>query len=352
VGQSPLSDAFLQDVCDRWHEAGCNTTKLACKLRKSRTTVQHWIRAFKDLGLAPRVVPDKSSDAALLQTIETLRSELDHVRAELAKASRPHFTIRQELKGSSTKIRAVWVGDAHDSPAIPDKSRFRWIGKYIRDTKPDMLGQIGDFATLDSLNTHVPNENYSGKAKPTFMADMVSFNEALGEMDLPEGLERHCVLGNHERRLFLFEERAPEAYGMMQFELQKVFERHKWTYSPYGEIVSYGGVGFVHAALNRLGKTFGGKNAENQIANDAVHDLVIGHSHVARHIRAPKLGGNNCVQVLNLGCALPEGHIEDYAQHSLTGWTYGIADITIQFGRIQSCAFITMEELKERYAQA
>lgn len=300
---------------------------------------------------ADSVIKASIEDApGLIQINEGLRTENERLKAELAKAVRPHFTVRQDYKASSSKIRSIWIGDAHDAPGLP-KDRFRWIGRYVKRSKPDMLGQIGDFATLDSLNTHIPNENYSGKAKPTFITDMVSFNEALSEMDLPDGLERHCTLGNHERRLYLFEERAPEAYGMMQCEMQKVFERHKWTFSPYGQITYYGGVGFVHAALNRLGKTYGGKTAEQTIANDSVHDLVIGHSHVERRIRAPKLGGNNAVQIINLGCALPEGHVEEYAHHSLTGWSYGIADITIQHGRIQSYSFVTMAELEDRYAR-
>lgn len=262
---------------------------------------------------------------------------------------RPHFTVRQDNTSRAEKIRVICIGDAHDSPALTDKSRFKWIGKYCRQEKPDVVIQIGDFATLDSLNTHVPNETFQGKSKPTYMADMASFNEALTEMNLPDGQERHCTLGNHERRLYAFEDKAPEAYGMMQFELQSVFERHKWTFSPYGQITYYGGVGFVHAALNRLNKTYGGKNAEQTIANDSIHDLVIGHSHTERRHRAPKIGGNNYVQIINVGCALPDQHIEDYAQHALTGWSYGIADMTIKNGHVQDYHFVSMNRLGERY---
>jgi hypothetical protein len=222
------------------------------------------------------------------------------------------------------------------------------MANYIRKEKPDLVIQIGDFATLDSLNTHCGNETYGGKSKPTFMADIESFNNALGEMNL-DGIEHHVTLGNHERRLYLFEERAPEAYGMMQFELQRVLERHKWTHSPYGVPYVVGGVSFVHCALNSLGKSYGGKNAEGTIANDAIGDWVIGHSHRERMHRAPKLGGNNHVKVINVGCALPDGHIESYAQHTLTGWSFGIADMIIQHGHVQDYRFVSMEHLEEAH---
>lgn len=316
---------------------------------RSKSTVFDHIRAAESRGLTAASVP--FDPEAKDQIIEGLRAELSAARDALRSASKPHFTVRQDNAGRSSKIRLVCIGDAHDAPAIPDKSRFEWMGRYINETKPDIVVQIGDFATLDSLSTHTPNESFAGKSKPTFMADMVSFNLALEAMQI-EGTEKHCTLGNHERRLYLFEDRAPEAYGMMQCELQKIFERHKWTCSPYGQITYYGGVGFVHAAINKLGKTYGGKNAEGgAIANDSVHDLVIGHSHVERRHRAPKIGGNNYVQIINVGCALPDGHIEEYALHAITGWSYGLADMVIQNGSVTDYHFVSMASMKEKYGK-
>jgi transposase-like protein len=338
----------LQDAIDLFAECGSNVSEMARRLGKPRTTVQNMVERARVEGLTPRVIPSPTVPAAVAETISTLRSEVDRLKAELAAATKPRFTVRQDSAPRTEKIRVVCVGDAHDTPGIPDKSRFEWIGKYTKAVKPDVLVQIGDFADLDSLNTHVPNETYAGRAKPTFLADMASFNEALQAINC-DGVEKHCTLGNHERRLYLFEDRAPEAYGMMQFELQRIFERNDWTFSPYGEITFYGGVGFVHAALNRLSKTYGGKNAEQTIANDCLHDLVIGHSHTDRKHRAAKIGHNNEVQIINTGCALPQGYMFPYAQHATTGWSYGICDFTIQHGHVQSQHFVTMAELEERY---
>lgn len=283
--------------------------------------------------------------------IENLRSEIVGLRADLQKATKPHFTIRTDTSSRSSKIRVVCIGDAHDSPEIPDKSRFEWIGKYIKEVKPDVVIQIGDFATLDSLNTHVPNDTLDGRLKPSFEKDMGSLNLALQVMDLG-GVERHCTLGNHERRLYLYEQSHPEMDGKLKCSIDSVFRENGWTYSPYGEIYYLGGVGFVHAALNRLSKTFGGKNAENTIANESIHDLVIGHSHVERVHRAPKIGPNNEVVIVNVGCALPHGHVEAYATHALTGWAWGITDLIIQNGHIQDRDWVSMNKLGERYGSA
>ena len=284
--------------------------------------------------------------------IENLKSQLsaNQTHVEIAPVViKPHYTVRTD-RGSGEKIRICAIGDAHDSPKIPNKERFEWIGAHIKKTKPDVVVQIGDFLTLDSLNNHEANETFAGRLKPTFQADVSSFIEALGAMDI-DGPELHCTLGNHEQRLFAYENNHPEVYGMMQIELQGALERFGWTFSPYKFIQKYGGVGFTHSATNSMGRAYGGKNSENSIANDSLFDLVIGHSHRRRLVRVPKIGDDNNLAVLNLGCALPDGFIESYARHSSTGWSFGIYDLTIQHGSLQSESFIPMSELGSLYGR-
>ena len=344
----------LQQAVDLFYIHERSKTKAADAAGLARSTYRLRLSEGLKRGLTPREIP-KNDTSGLQSIIEGLRSKLDlrdkeleESRASLRIATKPRFVIRSDVTPQGSKVRVVCIGDAHDSPAIEDKSRFTWIAEYIKREKPDIVIQIGDFVTLDSLNSHIGNETYHGRAKPTFISDMASFNKALEAMPI-DGPEKHCTLGNHERRLYLFEDRAPEAYGMMQHELQSIFERHKWTFSPYGMPYVVGGVSFVHCALNTLGKSYGGKNAEGTIANDAVGDWVIGHSHRERMHRAPKLGPNNFVKIANVGCALPDGHLEDYATHTLTGWSYGIADMTIQGGHIQDYRFVSMAHLSEAY---
>ena len=310
-------------------------------------------------AVARGYTPSAGAEAQGSVSTTELKAQIEGLKEQLASRQtyvetppviiKPHYTVRTD-QGSSEKIRICAIGDAHDSPKIPNKARFEWIGEHVKSTKPDVVLQIGDFLTLDSLNSHEPNETFAGKLKPTFQNDMSSFISALDAMQI-DGPECHCTLGNHERRLFSYEDHHPEVYGMMQLELQRAFERFGWTFSPYKFIQKYGGVGFTHAAINSMGKTFGGKNAENTIANETLFDLVVGHSHRRRLVRVPKIGENNFVSVLNLGCALPDQFIEPYAKHTMTGWSWGIYDLTIQNGSLQSERFIPMAELEEAYGK-
>jgi hypothetical protein len=346
MGLPPTPREVLQEALDLkakyggWAEAS-RISRVPINTLKSRGD-----RA-KAAGLTPLAAPirDNSNLTAL---VESLRSELDKARDELAKAQRPKFTIRQEVRGVASKIRVLAIGDTHDDRHLP-KDRFEWLGKYAREIAPDVVLQIGDMATMDSLNFHIPNESLDGKLKPSFEADMGSLNLALQAFGC-DGIEKHVTLGNHERRVWNYEQSNPEMAGKLVCTLDSILKNNGWTYSPYGAIQYYGGVGFVHCALNTLGKSYGGKNCLPTIANDSVSDLVIGHSHRARVHQAPKIGQRYPTTIIDLGCALPDGHIEGYAQHALNGWTWGAYELLIQFGHIQSAKFVSMAELGERYS--
>ncbi|NBW18176.1 MAG: hypothetical protein EBR82_60400 [Caulobacteraceae bacterium] len=265
-----------------------------------------------------------------------------YARACRVLGRKPDFSLYREPEAPPAVFDRVTVG----------KPR----GRHARESRPDWIVQIGDFMSLDSLNTHIPNENLTGKAKPAYLADIASGREALETMEneiaKAQGYSprKHITLGNHERRVYAFEESAPEVAGMMQHELEGIFDGFKWGRSPYGQYHFIGGVGFIHCAINRLNKSYGGKNAETTIANDAVFDHVIGHSHVKREHRAPKLGPSQHITVVNLGCALPWGHVEPYMYHgATTGWWWGIRDLTISGGHIVDVSDVSMMEMERRY---
>jgi hypothetical protein len=110
-----------------------------------------------------------------------------------------------------------------------------------------------------------------------------------------------------------------------------------------------GGVSFTHCPLNIMGKEYGGKNCEVQIANDATNDIVFGHTHKFRDWKAPKIGDKNYVRVVNVGCALPYNHVEEYAKLNLTGWSWGIVELGIWENHIQESQFISMDRLEKQY---
>lgn len=314
----------------------------------------------EDIRAAQEAVQRYGSVSAAARALGMSRTTLQH-RAQMSGQSapieppkvtfKPTYRIAQIRPDGRGKTRMVSIGDAHDGPGIP-KDRFRWIGSYVRDTKPDLVNQIGDLFSLDSLCRYDANDTAAGKLKPTFKQDMASGRAALAAFDEgagPYNVEKHVELGNHEDRIWSFMNRTPEMVSMLDETIYTILGDFGWSYSPYGAFHFVGGVGFVHVPLNRLGKPYGGKTAENQIGNDALHDIVFGHTHHERKHKAVKVGSHNWVTILNLGCALPDGHIEKYVGHGTAGWSYGIYDLTIENGKISNTQWVPMAWLEETY---
>lgn len=313
---------------------GLSNMEVSIRIGRPYGTVNAWLRPG---GLAQR----RGIVAGTETIVETIPPE--KIRVRVKAGSTPE----------ASAIKVLAIGDAHDSPHLA-KQRFRWMGKLAADRGVDWAVSIGDLFTFDSLNAHIPNDTILGKQKSPWVADMQSAKEALGEFDIGLGLHRcnkHETEGNHERRIYFYEEARPEIAGVLVNEFHQALADHGWKSTPYGEYFFLGGVGFIHCAINRLNKSYGGKTAENTIANDAVFDHVIGHSHVKREHRAPKLGPSQHVTVLNLGCALPQGHVESYMYHgALTGWWWGCHVLTIQGGQIVGVDAVPMSELERMYA--
>ena len=247
--------------------------------------------------------------------------------------------------------KVLVIGDVHDSPKL-SKDRLTWIGKYARKSKPDYIIQIGDFGSFDSLSSFQKNDTQQGKLKDAFMVDILSlrnaidtFNKALKNDSIP----RHCTIGNHEMRVHKFEEKIPEIQGLMKKALYDTFHDRGWTTTEYGEFKFIGGVGFVHAPLNIMGKEYGGKNGEVQVANDTLHDVVFGHTHKHRDWKAPKIGDSQWVRIVNVGCSLPQDHVEEYAKLNMTGGSWGIVELDIWSNHIQDSKFISMSRLEKEY---
>ena len=71
--------------------------------------------------------------------------------------------------------------------------------------------------------------------------------------------------------------------------------KYKWKVIPWGQYLMLGGVGFIHAPINPMGKEYGGEASERQIANKSKIDIVFGHSHRAQDIRVPKISDTKMI---------------------------------------------------------
>lgn len=317
-------------------------TFLAKRLGISTATIYTRLRAD---GPIARAFPD-----LYLQFLEANKPQPAR-QVDVPPTGRPRVTVRAGSSPGGETIRVCAIGDTHDSPTLP-KDRFKWFGRHIAKTRPDKVVQIGDFGDFHSCSSHEPIGSLSAALKPSYKRDLESLEEALGLIHKEisgSGIPLHLVEGNHEDRVYRFQDLHPEADGMFVSALQDVFARYDWRTKPYGEFLFIGGVGFVHAPKTIMGRAYGGKNSEQQIGNDALFSIVWGHTHRSVFKQVPKIGPSQHIEVLNLGSAMPQGYIASYAGTATTGWTYGIYDLELRGGHIVGHRFIGMDSLREMY---
>jgi len=283
-----------------------------------------------------------------LQKIKHMEEEIDDLKRRVLFFSnlKPRY-----IAGGQEETKIVAIGDTHDQPGMP-KDRFKWIARHCVAVMPNRIVQIGDFASWDSVSTHDAPGSVSHAMRPSFRADIESCEEAMcifykeiKDLNIPMEL----TAGNHEDRIQRFENKNAETVGTLYMQFEELCARYRWRLHPYGQWLFIDGVGFTHVPKNIMGKPYGGQNSENQIANHATHSIVFGHTHRSSFRKAPKIGINNSIEVLNLGSAMPDGYVAKYAGTATSGWSYGIYELNIKSGHIVSHRFLDMRSLQEKY---
>lgn len=257
----------------------------------------------------------------------------------------------QSFLNEDRKHRVYVFSDTHVCPSIENDHLF-WIAKWIKEGNPDFVICNGDFADFNSLNSHDRNDTHKGKLKPSFKQDLDHFEMCLAI--ITENTKRYDIVfleGNHEgKRVQRFENSNPEAYELFMERYLGALSRYKWHRVPFGRYYNLQGVDFTHAPINDRGQPAGGKNALRNIAMYSVRDLVFSHTHKHGLVREGKYGMNEWTTVVNTGCSMPPGYIQEYAADGMSGgWSHCVVELTLQYGKIQDCNFVTMDTLRERY---
>lgn len=315
----------------------------------------------------PKTIRDPLSPEKVEQLLATYK-DLGHIRKTAQAVGIHRDTVSKYLKKyriasprqyiadrnkSHMPKRVLYFTDAHDRIDW-DKRRFEWLSLYARDHNPDAIVCGGDVFDVDSLNKHVRNETGDGKLKPAFEKELASLAEAFRAIDkhLPPGMPKYITLGNHEQRIWRYENDNPEVCGMLSSAFLCLLEHHKWQVTPFKQYLDLYGVEFTHVPINAMGREIGGKTAAMRIATDSVADIVYGHTHNRHDASAPKLGPNNRhTRAYNGGCFMPNGARMDYAKASQNHWEYGLTMFSIFGGRIEATSWVSVAQLERDYGK-
>lgn len=328
----PLSRARALEAVQAVEAAG-SPSKAADALGIPRTTIYSRLDAAR---VSYGLVPDPKPEAAAIIIPELI--------------SRPRVRVKAASSPQDAPVtRVLGIGDLHDNPSL-DKSRLKWIGRHAAKMRPDRVVFIGDVADFDSLSSHAKPGSAAQKLQPSYASELESLEEAFSVYRKEaDGISTDNTAGNHEGRVWRFEDASASAEGMLTQPLLDVFARFDIRLHREGEYLLIDGVAFNHCPRTIMNREFGGKWL-NSIANEARVSHVFGHSHRGQVLHAHKIGPWGGVTIVNLGTALPHGYIKSYAMTATAAWTWGVYELTIQSGHITGHTFIGMDELARRYA--
>lgn len=315
----------MQEALDAWAAEHNNYDAGAKRLGIDRGTFRHRVNVALAEGLVPFVAPAK-----------------------------PRIRVPARSTETGKPIRVLVWGCAHDAPDLPDKSRFRNAGLLAAELNSDYIVDLGDSLDLDSLSRHPVPGSQDDRDRPYFKAEIASLDEAYAAFNdaapPPDQIPRYHLHGNHEQRAWKYESMNPSSQGVFTTEIDQVFARYGFSIKNWSEWLFLGDVGFVHAPLNIMGREYGGKQAENTILNETTYSVVWSHTHRHHFARRPKIGSGNWLASYNTGSMMPQGFVKAYARLATTGWSYGVSELTLRDGQIESARFWSVLELAERYS--
>jgi len=299
----------------------------------SRGTVNSRLAAAKvNYGLEPD------------DTLYRPRQYQHHSPGAPAMVSQDH--IKEPMPDGKPIVVCV-IGDAHDSPHLPNKERFYWLGRFAAEHNVDWVVSVGDWMTMDCFSSFSDRATFEGFSKPTFEQELASFHASQKEFQRGLGTlkpRKLITLGNHEHRAWKYDNLHPDGISHAHM-VEEAFLQWGWRTSMYGEYRFIDGVAFTHIPFNGRGKPL----AQGQHANKAMCDTIHGDDHRATQITEHKSGPFRTPTVYSAATALPNGFIEGFANKGGGTWRSGVCLAKIWGGHVRSWCFEEMSLLEHKY---
>lgn len=263
-------------------------------------------------------MPTKADLENFERELEIAR-DLNSNRKKLVKLAAPTYG-EDPVVGKTVLV----IGDAH---AEPNQSlrRFRWLGRMVRDIKPDLVVGIGDWWSLDSLGSFDKPGSVQFEGRRFWedvdagVAALQVYKESLGKFSC-----RHVMtLGNHEHRILRVAESDSRFSDLFSYEVLKL-SHYGWEALDYLVPLEYEGIAFVHCFTQpSTSKTLErGVNLCRNVIQKHHTSGVFGHTHLYGYYEDLTLAGLRMC-VLNVGCYFT--HHMSYAGPDNARWRRGIA---------------------------
>jgi hypothetical protein len=259
------------------------------------------------------------------------------------------------IKPTGEPVRVLVIPDRHNDPRHEHRLEVStWLARLGSERRPSHVVCLGDSVTMDSCSRHDRNDTLKGRYKPPIKADLDNHLASLQAFERGRAKDWKPRLiktrGNHEQRLWDFENNHPESEGSHTHRYCQDLLQFGWQERPFGEFAYIQGVAFTHAPINGMGRPMGGKTATHRAGALLTSSLVHGHTHQFHVFNDAKMGPQERITVVQAGCAMPWGEYEHYASVGPGGWWWGALMMTCWDGQIVDLEAISMLTIRDRYS--
>ena len=223
-----------------------------------------------------------------------------------------------------------------------------WIGKYIADTKPDIIVNIGDTYDMPSLSSY--DKGKASAEGRRFVDDLNAGNKGLELLNLaihkdPTYNPRKVFCkGNHEHRIDRYVEDNPELIGVIGTELLPL-EAYGWEVHDFLHPVEIEDIYFVHYLANPMnGRPYSG--TASSILKTVGKSFVVGHKQVLDIAIRPTIDGKQQIGIINGACYPFD---EKYKGFQGNNHFRGITVLTEVRDGFGLPSFISLQHLKQLY---
>lgn len=200
---------------------------------------------------------------------------------------------------------------------------------FIKQTKPDQVIQIGDFADGYFASSYLKKEE--PQARPSTSSEVMLVREKAKEWKaLAPRADWFLIEGNHEERIRRYlEKNAPELRELPEFRPGYFFgfEQAGWKYiEPYGAGMWVGMPGGLWATHGNLARKWSGLSAKGHVLEQYGHSVIHGHTHRLGsfyHTNRAVDGSLNVVAGFEVGCLCSVGNTPGYT--GPRDWQHGFA---------------------------
>ena len=254
------------------------------------------------------------------------------------------------------------VGDAHACHGY-DNDRFEWLGRYVLDTRPDLVLQIGDFTDLTSLCSYEKgkgsHEGRRWKADLAVTRDasfryfnvLAEYNTGRRKAKKSQYFPEHVLTeGNHEYRAKRAENNEPTLIGSLVPELYDSLG--PWDIVPFKEVRTIEGIACRHFVPNKMGNaTSSADNLARLLLSKQKCSVIVGHAHILDYSQTAD-GNGNMMFSLVPGYFGHLDYKEGWAAGTQGDWWHGVVTLKgvrdgYPYGGWEA---VPMELMKREYA--